>query len=266
MSISQLIAELRTAILESGSHGSHDTLRVKDLQQALVKHGDEAVEQLAVLLRDPDFQISEAGAEVLQMIASEQAYDELVGYALRHLDDPTGKTKLPGLGWRRLRVLGKTVLPAMYRAYSVEQPFGTRLSMIHIAQQIGDPAGFPLLDTVLTDSDSRLVEAAAEALGRVGGPLAYERLVKLLSSENVQHRVGAIRGLKLLGNPAAVEPLLDVLLTEDQHFVQWGPSSGLQTETMLHQTAAKAIDILTGEQLDGEVARIRYWIEKHLQH
>lgn len=263
MSISQLIAELRTAIGESGPH---NTQSLTDLKQALAKHGDKAVMQLGVLLTDRNSLISEAAAEVLQLIASERAYDELVGYALRHLDDPTGKTKLPGHGWRLLRMLGKTILPAMHRAYCVEQSFETRLSMIHIVQLINDPAGVPLLDIGLTDSDSRLVEAAAEALGRVGDQLAYERLVRLLGSDNVQYRIGAIRGLKCLGNPAAVEPLLGVLLEKDEPLVRWGPSRGAEAETTLHQAAAKAIDILTGEQLGGQVARIRCWIEQYLPH
>ncbi len=257
----QLIADLRTAVLKSRSAKAP---RVKDLQQTLQKYGDEAVEALEPLLHDRNIRVSEAAADVLQAIGSERAYGELVAYALRHLKDPTERTKLPGPGWRRLEALGKAVLPAMRRAYA-DQLFDTRLSMIRIAQQIGDPAALPLLEAALAEPDSRLVEAAAEALGRVDGPAAYERLVQLLASKDVQHRLGAIRGLELMANPAAVEPLLGVLLAEDQPYVQWGASPLASVTATLHHAASRAINVLTGEPLNGDVARIRHWVEEYLR-
>lgn len=260
MSLKQIGSDLRRAVLESGSSESP---RVKELKQIIQRHGDKAIGELTSLLHDPDIRVSEAAADLLQGIPNESAYNELVAYALLHLKDPTGKTKSPGPGWRRLRAIGKSVLPSMSKAYASELPFETRLSMIHITQQIRDPAGIQLLEAALKESDFRLVEAAAEALGRVDGPLAYDLLVKLLDSENVQHCIGAIRGFKLLGDKAAVKVLLEVLLREDQPYKLWATSSESPVNTTLHYAAANTINLLTGEQLDGDVGRIRIWIETH---
>lgn len=257
MTTRQAAEEMAAAVL-----GSADQARLRELQRTLAQGSDEAVSQLSLLLVHPDLRVSEAAADVLQTIGSERAYDALVAHALRHLDDPTGQTKLPGPGWRRLRLLGRPVLPALGRAYRSELPFETRVTTVFIVQQIGDPAGLPVLETALQDADFRLVEAAAEALGGVGGSSAYPRLVELLHSPHPQHRLGAIRGLALLGNPTAVKPLLEVLRTDDRRCVQWGPARTGSSST-LRKTASDAIDTLTGERLGGDISRIRAWIEEH---
>jgi HEAT repeat protein len=262
MTISQLVTQLREAALQSDAA---DAPPVKQLQETLAERGDEAVKELAPLLRDSDMRVSEAAADVLQKIASEAAYDEMVAYTLRHLDDPTGQTKLPGPGWRRLRLLGKAALPAMRRAYKPELPFATRHTMILITHQVADSAGLPLLEAALAESDPRLVESAAEALGSVGGPAAYNRLVQLLDSKDAQHRAGAIRGLGLLGNLAAVEPLLNVLLSKDSRYQGWG-SGASESAMTLHRIAAEVIDALAGEQLNGDAERIRDWLRKRPQN
>ena len=257
MTTQEALEELEAAVLSSA-----DPARIRELQQTLAQGGGEAASALSSLLGHRDLRVSEAAADALQAIGSEEAYDTLVAYTLRHLDDPTGQTKLPGPGWRRLRLLGRPVLPALGRAHRLELPFEARLAMVFIVQQIGDPAGLPLLESALRDADPRLVEAAAEALGGVGGSLAYPRLMELLHSPEPQHRLGAIRGLGLLGNAEAVEPLLEVLQTDDRRCVQWGPARTGSPPT-LRKTAADAIDTLAGERLGGDVPRIQAWIEKH---
>lgn len=258
MAANHLVAQLREAARDSSSP---DTRRLRDVQRTLQHHGDQVVPALAPLLDDPNPRVGEAAADVLQAIASDRAYDRLVAYALRRLDDPSGRTKLPGPGRTRLRTLGPAVLPALARAYGGEPEVQTRLAIIHLVQQIGDAAGWPVLEQALADGDPRLVEAAAEGLGQIGGPDAYDRLLRLLTSDDVQHRAGAIRGLSDLGNAAAVEPLLAVLVTEDQPPASWGPSPEAEPDT-LHELAADAIYCLTGEQFDGEVDRIRGWLTR----
>lgn len=259
MNTSEIIAELHKAAIKDRPT---DAPHVAALKQALAERGDEVVKELCFLLDDLDPRVSETGADVLETLASEAAFDALVTYCLRHLDDPTGQAKPPGPGWLRLRRLGNAVLPAMARNYGPGLQVKTRLAMNFIAHQIGDPAALPLLEKALSDPDSRLGEVAAEALGSVDGAGAYDRLLQLLSSENSRHRLGAIRGLGLLKNPAAVRPLLDVLTSGDQSLLAWAPSSRDETIT-LHGAAAQAIDLLTGEQLDGDVESIRAWLKSH---
>ena len=246
MDTQELIEELR-------STSSPD----RDLQQKIAAGGDEVIAQLEPLLADSSIIVREAAADVLELIGTDAAYNTLVDFALRHLEDPSHQTKLPGPGWQRLRRIGVPVLAAMTRRYDSSLPFDTRLAMIFIAQQIGDPAGRPLVDRALNEVDGRLVEAAAEALGVVDGPGAFERLVQLLQS----NEVGAIRGLKLLGDQAAVRPLFEALASPDQTISHWGASAGMPASR--RDLILDAIDSLAGESFNGDANRIREWLEKH---
>ena len=251
----QLAEVLRSAVLNEGTESNS----VDALKGKLSELGDGAIPQLDRLLADPSLVVSEAAADILESIGSQVAYDKLVEYALRHLEDPTGQTKLPGPGWVRLRRLGPPVLQAMARQYDSSLPSSTRLAMIFIAQQIGDPAELSLIEQALAESDSRLVEAAAEALGTLDSQEAYERLIQLIRSSKARHRVGAIRGLRRLGNKQAVRPLFDAMTSADQTVVASGASSA-ETRTE-RQLISDAIDSLTGMSLNGDPDRIRAWLE-----
>lgn len=229
----------------------------RDLLQKIAAGGDEVIAPLEPLLSDPSIVVREAAADVLDLIGTDAAYDTLVHFALHHLEDPSRQTKLPGPGWQRLRRIGAPVLPAMTRRYDSSLPFETRLAMIFIAQQIGDPAARPLVDRALNEADGRLVEAAAEALGVVDGPGALERLVQLLQS----NEAGAIRGLKLLGDQAAVRPLFEALASLDQTISHWGASAGMPVSR--RDLLLDAIETLTGESFNGDANRIREWLERH---
>jgi HEAT repeat protein len=258
MTTVQLIDELLAATLQEPA----DATRIRDVQQSLAKQGDEAIRQLDSLLVDSSANVREVAADVLELIGTETAYDKLVEFALRYLDDPTHQTKLPGPGWRRLRQLGKPVLPAMARHYDSSLAFATRLVMIFIAQQIGDPAARPLIDRALSEYDPRLVEAAGEALGSVDGPDAYDRLLQLLNSKDDRHRLAAIRGFGRLGSKAAVRPLVEALASADQTASAGGGSRRDERFTV-REEIAEVIDSLTGESLKGDVNKIRAWWEAH---
>ncbi len=165
----QIIGELRAAAMEDPQNSS----RIRQLQTSLAQLGNEVIEELHSLLNDSFLRVGEAAADVLVLIASKEAYDALLNYALDHLHDRAGRTKFPGPGWIRLRELGKHVLPAMARHYDSSLPLDTRLAMIFIAQQIGDPSAQPLIHRALSEPDSRVVEAAGEALGSIDGPDAW---------------------------------------------------------------------------------------------
>ena len=229
----------------------------RDLQQKIAARGDGAIAQLEPLLSDPSTALREAAADVLELIGTDAAYDKLVDFALHHLKDPSQQTKLPGPGWQRLRRIGKPVLPAMTQRYASSIPFDTRLVMIFIAQQIGDSAARPLIDRALNEADERLVEAAAEALGVVNGPGAFERLVQLLES----NQVGAIRGLKLLGDRSAVRPLFEALALPEQMISPRGASVGIPMRR--RDLILDAIETLTGESFHGDTNRIQEWLDKH---
>jgi hypothetical protein len=185
--------------------------------------------------------------------------DVLVYYAIAHLKDPSGKTKRPGPGWERLRTLGISIIPAISRVYSKQFPFDIRLSLIHITQQIGDKTASSFLEKIIGEEEPRIVQAAAEALGCIGGTKAFETLISLLESDNEYHCLGAIYGLERLNNPKAIEPLLNVLLKEDTTVSQFNESSSGIPVT-LHKAAANAIDKITGQNYNGIVEEIKKWI------
>jgi HEAT repeat protein len=253
----QLVNELRAATL-------HDpqSRRVREVKQALADRGEGVLAQLGSLLIDSSLDVREGAADVLELIGTEIAYERLVDFALRNLEDPAKQTKLPGPGWRRLRQLGRPVLAALERAYRSSLPFDTRLTMIFIVQQIGDPEGQPLIARALSESDPRIVEAAGEALGSIDGPQAYERLVELLNAPDIHHRLGAIRGFQRLGDKAAVRPLFERMTSEDETIPAWGGSRGAAGSN-LSALIADVIDSLTGAPLKGDINNIRSWLDTH---
>lgn len=258
MTTVQLFNELRAAALQDPS----DASRLRDAKQNLAARGDETVRELDSLLGDSFTEVREAAADVLESIGSEEAYDKLVEFSLRHLQDPSHQTKLPGPGWKRLRRIGKNILPSMARRYHSSLPFDTRLTMIFIAQQIGAPEGRALIDRALSESDPRIIKAAGEALGAVDGPGAYDRLVQLLSSRHELHRLGAVRGFERLGNPSAVRPLLEALVSADQTVPSAVPSSS-EGAFSIRAAIADTIDSLTETALRGDVKKIQVWLDAH---
>ena len=72
--------------------------------------------------------------------------------------------------------------------------------------EIGEPAVEPLIKA-LGDSDYRVREGAAEALGTIGDGRAVEPLIRALNDANGDVREGAAGALGKIGEPA-VEPLI----------------------------------------------------------
>lgn len=257
MTTEELVGELRRTLLDDTA----DSATISGVGRRIEERGNATIAQLDPLLSDSSAKVREGAADVLELIGTEVAYDKLVDFALLHLKDPSQKTKLPGPGWQRLRRLGKSVLPALVRRYDSSLPLDTRMTMIFIAQQIGDPAGRPLVDCALDESDGSLIEAAGEALGVVDGPDAYERLVELLTKDDVHYRLGAVRGLERLKNQAAVRPLLEAVASSDQTIPLRKPSSS--GPGRLSDLICDVIESLTGESFDGDTNRIREWLESH---
>ena len=255
MATEKLIDELRAAALE----GPSDSVRLHDAKQNVAHSGEAVVGELDPLLSDSSVDVREAAADVLEAVGSQSAYDKLVEFSLRHLEDPTHQTKFPGPGWKRLRRLGKPILAPMARQYRSSLPNDTRLAMIFITQQIGATEGRPLIDRALTESDPAIIEAAGEALGAVDGPGAYDRLLELLNSTNDRRRVGAVRGFERLGNTAAVRPLLQELISANQPVPSSGTSSP-EAAKSFRSLVADAIDAITGESLRGDVRKIGDWL------
>jgi hypothetical protein len=136
-----------------------------------------------------------------------------------------------------------------------EASFEERLALIHAAYAEGDRA---VLDRALAGADDRLAEAAADALGGLGGAGARARLERLLEDESVRRRAGAVRGLRRLADPAAIPALVPVL-DDTRPYEPWGTSPE-RGGIPLRDRVADVIDELAGEPLGGDPERIRAWL------
>jgi HEAT repeat protein len=111
--------------------------------------------------------------------------------------------------------------------------------------------------------DSRAIAAAADELGRLGGPGAREELERLLGAGDARVRAGALSGLRRLGDPAAVAAIAP-LLGDDEPIPRLSLESPEGGSVPIRMLAAAVIDELTGEQLDGDRDRVRAWLASRL--
>jgi|SRR5690242_8169658 len=110
--------------------------------------------------------------------------------------------------------------------------------------------------------DPRAKAAAADELGRLGGPGAREELERLLASGDPRLRAGALSGLRRLGDPRAIAAIAPLLADEEpipRASVE-SPEGGIVPLRML---AGAVIDELAGEPLEGDPERVRAWLASH---
>jgi HEAT repeat protein len=78
----------------------------------------------------------------------------------------------------------------------------------------GEPAVYPLIGA-LNDSDWRVREESAKALGRIGNKKAVKHLIQLFKDEKTRVQLWATDAIIAMG-PGSVEPLIDALDDRDR--------------------------------------------------
>jgi hypothetical protein len=212
------------------------------------------VRSLGALLRSDDPATARRAERRLVKLKSEEAYDELVTFALEHL--VAGKWF--GSGGDLLARVGPRVIPAMVRAYP-RQSDEVKWSMLDLAPDWG-PVSAPLIELALTEPNSRRLGLAAWAVGRARLPHARERLTAFLKNPDLLVREGAISGLRVLHDPAAIDALLEVLESPNAEIPREQPVYLAPTD--LHGLALQAINEITGQHFEGDVDEIREWWKK----
>jgi HEAT repeat protein len=141
---------------------------------------------------------------------------------------------------------------------------------------IGKPAVEPLIKA-LGDSDWKVREASAEALGRIGDKRAVEPLIKALGDSLGSVREAAAEALGRIGDKRAVEPLIKAL-GDSLGFVREASAEALgrigdkraveplikalgDSERYVREAAAEALDKLGWEPGEDENG-VWYWIAK----
>ncbi|BAY83119.1 HEAT domain protein repeat-containing protein [Calothrix parasitica NIES-267] len=116
------------------------------------------------------------------------------------------------LGKSNSRMVDKLIL------YLNDSSISVRENAAEALGRIGNPIAVEPLITALSDSDNSVRIYAAQALGRIGNPIAVEPLITTINDSNSGVRRNAGAALGEIGNPIAVKPLLTALVN-DSHFL-----------------------------------------------
>jgi len=177
--------EIQAAASESRAEMYIRTLRLTDNWHfrrhyvgALEKLGEQSVDPLITLLKDPDPSLRQIAASVLGKIGSPRAIDAL----LESLSDKNSNVRLDAAG-----ALGK----------------------------IGAEKAVEPLMPLLNDESGPVVFVTATALGRIGSERAVEPLIQSLDQPNSWSRKAVVTALWNIGSEKAVDPLLEILKEEN---------------------------------------------------
>jgi len=141
---------------------------------ALEKIGEQAVDPLIELLKDPDPSLRQIAASILGRIGSARAVDALM---------ESLKDKNSNVRWDAAGALGQ----------------------IKAEKAVG-----PLI-TMLKDESGPVFYQAVTSLGRIGSPKALDPLIAALDVPNYWNRKAVVTALGDLGSEKAVDPLLNIL-------------------------------------------------------
>lgn len=176
--------EIQAAGSESRAEMYIRTLRLTDnwhfrrhYVEGLEQLGEQAVNPLLTLLKDPDPSLRQIAASVLGKIGSPRAIDALI----ESLSDKNSNVRMDAAG-----ALGK----------------------------IGAEKAVEPLIQLLKDESDPVVIVAATALGKIGSERAVEPLIQSLDQANSWNRKAVVTALWNIGSEEAVDPLLEILKEE----------------------------------------------------
>jgi len=177
--------EIQAAVSESRAEMYIRTLRLTDnwhfrrhYVAGLEKLGEQSVDPLITLLKDPDPSLRQIAASVLGRIESPRAIDALI----KSLSDKNSNVRVDAAG-----ALGKI------GAEKAVEP------LIRLLKDVSDP----------------VVYVTATALGRIGSKKAVEPLIRSLDQSNNWNRKAVVTALWNIGSEEAVDPLLEILKEEE---------------------------------------------------
>ncbi len=116
--------------------------------------------------------------------------------------------------------------------------------------RIGGLQAVSSLTTLLNDARDPVSEAAAEALGIIGGRL---------KSKNAMERLSAVKALDIIGGMEAVESLVQTLEDEDSE-VSWEAALALERKPNRNNIMSR---VLALEETDGHIPGIAYLLAQY---
>ncbi len=185
LSLPKIPDEIQATASESRADMYIRTLRLTDnwhfrrhYVAGLEKLGEQSVEPLIKLLKDPDPSLRQIAASVLERLESPRATDALI----ESLSDNNSNVRLSAAA-----ALGKIR-----------------------AEKAVDP-----LIRLLKDESGPVVFVTATALGRIGSEKAVDPLIQSLDQPNSWSRKAVVTALWDIGSEKAVDPLLEILKEEN---------------------------------------------------
>ena len=193
----------------------HSSSKVRDnAVTALTRQGQSATPFLVTALKDRDSIVRRRAAQALGQLRDARAAEPLIA-ALKDRDSNVRQGAAQALKQLNWKPLGRE-LTAWY--LMIRRNWQQCV-------QLGDAAVEPLI-TALKDSDWRVRQGAAQALGQLGDARAVEPLITALKDSNSDVRQEVTNTLKQLGDARAVEPLIAALKDRDSD-VQQGAAQAL---------------------------------------
>jgi len=222
--------------------------------EALGEMGDvRAVEPLLAALR-ADESIRIPAIKALGQIGDTRAVRILVS-ARANKDEETAQAGLEAL--RQLGPAGVDAVTAILQ--NTEQETVFRVMAAQALGQIGDPRAFePLLATFQEDDPTGwLAEAAAEALGTLGDSRAFDPLVATLNDKDADEglREASAKALGHLGDSRAVESLIATFEETDPDGYEW-PLQTSSAQALAELGDSRAVDAILKALED---YAIEYW-------
>jgi hypothetical protein len=106
--------------------------------------------------------------------------------------------------------IGPPAVPALLERLNSPQ-YPLRIGAAQALARIGDPVAFPHFRTGVRDPDSRVRGWCVYALGELGGPTALALLIPLCRDDSLPLAVAAVEALARIGGTEAVEALTGLL-------------------------------------------------------
>lgn len=142
------------------------------------------------------------------------------------------------------------------------------VKLIEVAAALPRQLGLPLVERATWSPIAPVLSIAALRFAEKAGERAYPRLLELLDDTKRQPlrrvfrrdpRTGVIEGLGKIGNPGAVEVLYQILKNE---FPDWRCCLFVHFDAAvsLYEAICQTINHLTGQRLDGDLAKIESWL------
>lgn len=214
----------------------------------------EGLKLLNVALGDKSWRVRKAAVEVFQEFPDRKRATAELMSALED-EDNAGRRNA---AVEALVLMGSQAVPALLEAIGHKDP-DVKKFLIDILGEIKDPRALDPIAPLTEDGQENIRLAAVEAIGSIGGEEGFNRLLALLSTQDVSMQFAVLHALSRMGRNIPVDrikPLLDKRILRRAVYDALGSSESEEAATILadglldstkspRQAAVRSIDKLS---------------------